>query len=453
MNQGAKKNHIPSWRQHWDRWLTDYGMIWVLLGLMVVLSLLTIDQQQSSGAAAGRELARRINARPQPTRVLIITPEGKLDIELARALEANLQPPHEVVATVQGGPREANLALRRAATDGPAVNLIACTSVAGRWDPVAQSDIEKIAPASYRWPNFLMPDNLVTIAQRISIIAIIAIGMTMVIITAGIDLSVGSLIALSAVVTGVLIRDLAGGTEAGSLGLTLAALGGIAACGACGLLTGFLVAAFRLPPFIVTLAMMLLVRGLANVISNQRTIHEIPEVFDALGKGYLLGIPLAVWLMFGLYWVAYLVMSRTVVGRQIYAVGGNEEAARLAGVRVKRILLLVYTVCGLLAGLGGVILCSQLRSAKASYGQMEELTVIAAVVVGGTSLMGGQGKILGTLIGALIIGVIQNGMNLIHMDDKTQMMVLGGVIVLAVLLDRIKRRQIRWSDLKSVWTQ
>ena len=296
-----------------------------------------------------------------------------------------------------------------------------------------------------------MPDNLVTIAQRITVIAIIAIGMTMVIITAGIDLSVGSLIALSAVVTGILIRDCFGGKEADLFGLWCSGLAGIVACGAVGLFTGLLVAAFRLPPFIVTLAMMLLIRGIANVLSDQRTIHEIPVSFDVLGKGYLFGIPISVWLMFSLYAIAYFVMSRTTLGRQIYAVGGNEEAARLSGVRVKRILLIVYTVCGLLAGLGGVIVCSQLRSAKASYGMMDELTVIAAVVVGGTSLMGGQGKILGTLIGAFIIGVIQNGMNLVHMDDKTQMIVLGSVIVLAVLLDRIKKGEVTWTEIKSVF--
>ena len=197
--------------------------------------------------------------------------------------------------------------------------------------------------------------------------------------------------------------------------------------------------------------MMLLVRGVANVISDQRTIHEIPMAFDTLGKGNFLSIPITVWLMFLLYLVAHFVMSRTALGRQIYAVGGNEEVARLAGVRVKRILLIVYTLCGLLSGLGGVIVTSQLRSAKASFGMMDELTVIAAVVVGGTSLMGGEGKILGTLIGAFIIGVIQNGMNLVHMDDKTQMIVLGSVIVLAVLVDRIKKGQVKWSDVKNVF--
>ncbi len=445
MKQPSK--HISNWRQ----FVNDYGMIFVLLFLMIILSMVTVDHQQLVGAAAGREVAQSINRIESPRNVLIATPQGKLDIEFAQSIEQELDERHTLIAVVQSGPRQVSLALKEAAASGHPADVIACTAASAKWDPVAESSAQKIKPASYRWPNFLMPDNLVTIAQRITIIAIIAIGMTMVIITAGIDLSVGSLIALSAVVTGVMIRDCFGGKEADLFGLWCSGLAGILVCALVGLFTGLLIAAFRLPPFIVTLAMMLLIRGIANVLSDQRTIHEIPVSFDMLGKGYLFGIPISVWLMFSLYAIAYFVMSRTTLGRQIYAVGGNEEAARLSGVRVKRILLIVYTVCGLLAGLGGVIVCSQLRSVKASYGMMDELTVSDAVVVGGTSLMGGQGKILGTLIGAFIIGVIQNGMNLVHMDDKTQMIVLGSVIVLAVLLDRIKKGEVSWKEIRSVF--
>lgn len=444
-------------------WLKDYGMLLVLLALMAVLSLATIDKQQSSGAAAGRELAEQILASESPQNLLVVTPEGKLDIEMATVfVEALAGSEHRVFGVVHGGPVEAREALAEFGASGTRLDVVVTTDVASRWDPVGKTasnlpEFEGLAarrllmPSSYTWPDFLMPDNLVTIAQRIAILAILAIGMTMVILTAGIDLSVGSLIALSAVVTGVLIRDVAGGKEADAIGMTLAAMGGIAACGAAGFSTGLMVAAFRLPPFIVTLAMMLIIRGVANVISDQRTIHEIPASFEVLGKGYVMGIPYSVLLMFALYGVAHFVMTRTTLGRQIYAVGGNAEAARLSGVMVQRVQLIVYTVCGLLAGLGGVLLASQLRSAKASYGLMDEMTVIAAVVVGGTSLMGGEGRILGTLIGALIIGVIQNGMNLVHMDDKTQMIVLGSVILVAVLLDRIKKGHVSWSDVRGIF--
>ncbi|MEM7457561.1 MAG: ABC transporter permease [Planctomycetota bacterium] len=440
-------------RDSWlSRFMADYGMIFVLLVLMAILSVATLDVQQPTGDAAGENIAQTINQMGKPKRVLVVTPDGWLDRMIAEGISANLNPEHSIIATIHGGPRDARLAIEQADSENRTVDVIACSAASSKWDPVQSSGAEILTPTSYNWPDFLMPDNLVTIAQRITIIAIIAIGMTMVIITAGIDLSVGSLIALSAVVTAVLIRE-SGGKDATTLMLWICAIGGILACGGVGFFTGFLVAGFRLPPFIVTLAMMLLVRGVANVISEQETIHEIPVAFDALGKGYLFGIPYSVWLMFALFAIAWFVMSRTTLGRQIYAVGGNEEAARLAGIRVKRIILIVYTVCGLLSGLGGVIVCSQLRSAKASYGMMDELTVIAAVVVGGTSLMGGQGKVLGTLIGAFIIGVIQNGMNLVHMDDKTQMIVLGSVIVLAVLLDRIKKGQVKWSDVSRVFSE
>lgn len=438
-------------KHHINSLTSDYAMVIVLLALMLVLSIATLDQQQATGFKAGQDIAQAINGRNTANRVLLITPEGKMDFEFAAGFEEKLDAnTHTLVEKIHGGPREARLALSTLTAATPPIDVIVGTPLSVKWDPVADSNVETLTPTSYYWPDFLMSDNLVTIAQRITIIAIIAIGMTMVIITAGIDLSVGSLIALSAVVTGVLIRDCFGGKEAGTLALWLSAGGGIAACGMAGLITGLLVAAFRLPPFIVTLAMMLMVRGLANVISDQRTIHEIPVAFDVLGKGTLGGVPFSVWLMFLLYAIAYVIMSRTPLGRQIYAVGGNEEVARLAGVRVKRVLLVVYTICGLLSGVGGVILTSQLRSAKASFGMMDELTVIAAVVVGGTSLMGGEGKIMGTLIGAFIIGVIQNGMNLVHMDDKTQMIVLGLVIVIAVLLDRIKKGQVRWADVKNI---
>lgn len=444
---------------------SDYGMLLVLLALMAVMSALTIKRQQATGAAAGRELAVEIRKAGSPQNVLIVTSDTLLDAEMGQALsDALKEGAHRVLGRVHGGPPDAYRALQALAREGTRLDVIACSEVAARWDPVGRTaeilpegstlaGRRLLMPGSTRWPDFLMPDNLITIAQRIAIIAIIAIGMTLVILTSGIDLSVGSLIALAAVVTGMLIRDFAGGKEAGAAGMALCALGGIAACGAAGFSTGFLIAAFRLPPFIVTLAMMLVVRGLANVVSDQRTIHEVPASFEALGKGQLLGIPVPVLLTALLYAAAHFIMSRTTLGRQIYAVGGNEEAARLSGVRVRRVQLIVYTLCGLLAGVGGVILASQLRSAKASYGLMDELTVIAAVVVGGTSLMGGEGKVLGTLIGALIIGVIQNGMNLLHLDDKTQMIVLGSVILVAVLLDRIKKGQVAWAEIKDVFTR
>jgi len=264
----------------------------------------------------------------------------------------------------------------------------------------------------------------------------------MVIITGGIDLSVGSLIALAAVVTASLI-GLMGGEGAGAGVMVLASLATMALCGLVGAFSGLMVTRFKVPPFIATLAVMQVASGLAYIISAGRPVYRVPESFVLLGRGAepVLGIPFAVLLMVALYAVSHVVMSRTTLGRAVYAIGGNAEAARLAGVRVAGVLVLVYATCGALAGLGGVVMASQLKSGAPTYGLMYELYVIAAVVVGGASLAGGEGSVLGTLVGALIIAVIQNGMNLTQVESYSQKVVLGLVILGAVLLDRLKQRR------------
>ena len=310
----------------------------------------------------------------------------------------------------------------------------------GRWLP-ALATVKVVSPQSYGWPDFLTRSNLLAVADRIVVIAVIAIGMTMVIITGGIDLSVGSLIALSAVIATGLVRRFAGAADATAAGMVVCCLAAVTACGVMGGFSGLMVTVFGIPPFIVTLAMMLVASGLAFIIAGGQSIYEVPPSIDWLGRGASLGgIPNTVTMMVLLYAAAHVLMTRTVLGRYIYAVGGNVEAARLAGVPVRRVVLLVYAACGLLAGLGGVVQASQLQTGAPTYGQMYELYVIAAVVVGGTSLAGGQGKVLGTLIGAFIIAVIQNGMNLIGVESYTQKVVLGLVILAAVLLDMLKKR-------------
>jgi ribose transport system permease protein len=273
------------------------------------------------------------------------------------------------------------------------------------------------------------------------VISILAIGMTLVIITAGIDLSVGSLIALSAVLATWVIREWFGGDEATVSGIIAGCGIAIVACSLLGLFSGSMIAFFGVPPFVATLGMMMVGSGLAYMLSGGLSIYQLPQSFDWLGRGDDLGgLPNAVVLMLLLYLLAHITMSRTTVGRYIYAVGGNPEAARLSGVPVKKILLWVYASCGALAGLGGVIMASQFKSGDPKYGLMYELYVIAAVVVGGTSLSGGRGKVFGTLIGAFIIAVIQNGMNLTGVQSYTQKVVLGIVLLLAVLLDMFKKR-------------
>jgi ribose transport system permease protein len=209
-----------------------------------------------------------------------------------------------------------------------------------------------------------------------------------------------------------------------------------------GLFSGAVITRFRIPPFIATLAMMQVAGGLAFILAQGQTIYAVPEEFASLGRGeWLPGLPNPVVIMIAIYAGAHVLMGRAAIGRRIYAVGGNAEAARLSGVNNARTLLFVYTVSGLMAGIGGVITASQLKAGSPTYGLMYELYVIAAVVVGGTSLSGGEGRVFGTLVGAFIIAVIRNGMNLMDVEPYTQKVVLGLVILGAVLVDRLRRRR------------
>jgi ribose transport system permease protein len=294
-------------------------------------------------------------------------------------------------------------------------------------------------PRSYWWPNFLKSSNLLNIVNQIVVTAIVAIGLTLVIIGGGIDLSVGSLIALAAVLTTRLIRDYGGGAEATNVSLVACGMAAISICAVAGALTGSLVAYVRIQPFIVTLAGMSIARGLAHIVSDGETINQVPRRITWLGGGAdFANVPNAVVLMAILYLVAHVALSRTTFGRHLYAVGGNEQAAWLCGIRVERIRLATYVLSAALAGLGGVIMVSTFASGAHTYGLGYELQVIAAVVVGGTSLSGGEGRMLGTLLGALLIAVVQNGMNLLGVSSQWQAVVLGGVILLAAMLDRAK---------------
>jgi len=440
------------------RFATNYGMLGVLALLCLIFSWVTVQEQDRTGSDAAAYLARGLaHGAPKSSKILIVAKTGQEDARFADALEAALkQDGFRVAGKVQGGPREAKKALQEIADAGGGLDIIATTRECADWQVVAAAGQTipalagvkvSVAPA-YTWPTFLKTENLLNVANQIVVIAVIAIGMTMVIITGGIDLSVGSLVALSAVVAAWLIARW-GGEGATPAAMVLASLSAIVACGMVGLFSGAVITLFRIPPFIATLAMMLVASGLAFSLAQGQSIYQIPDSFTWLGRGAdLLGIPNAVILMIALYAAAWVLMSRTVLGRYIYAVGGNPEATRLSGIRVRGVLLFVYVVSGLAAGLGGVVTASQLKSGAPTYGQMYELYVIAAVVVGGTSLAGGEGKVLGTLIGALIIAVIWNGMNLTHVESYTQKIILGMVILAAVLLDSLKTRSWPWRSLK-----
>lgn len=427
-----------------SQFVTDYGMVFVLLLLGILFSVLTLKEQHPTGATAGGEVANKIIAAHGQAKVLIVTRDTADDRKFSEAAESRLKAAGaNVLATVNGSPADVRRAIEQIHAEGKSIEAIAANDVTAKWnvyDRYASVGSEKcMTPKPYRWPDFLKPSNVLGVANQTAIYAIIAIGMTMVIITGGIDLGVGSLVALAAVTAALLIRNVGGGTEAGVGMVVLGSLLGILVCAASGAFVGGMVTKFQLPPFIVTLAIMMMASGLAFRLTDGQSIPDLPDSFFWIGGKQTFNVPNPVWLMIVLYIIAHIVMSQSVFGRYVYAIGGNEEAARLSGVPVKRILLVVYTICGALAGLGGVVLASQLAAGDPKFGAMYELEVIAAVVVGGTSLMGGQGKVFGTLIGAFIIAVIKNGMNLINVDPFNQKIVLGAVLLAAVLLDTLKR--------------
>lgn len=428
--------------------LGDYGMALALVALCALFSVLTVKRQSGTGTQAVSELAGIIEKQIQNDDLALIVGAANTDSEtLAEGVHAKIQQVgNSKTQLVVGNPRDLRLALDGLSRDGISLGGIVTGGEAAKWLVLEQiganypafANVPIFIPSERLWPDFLKASNLLAIVERIVVIAIIAIGMTLVIITAGIDLSVGSLIALSAVISASVVK-LLGGPEASAGSVALGFAAGIACCGAIGLMAGGLVSRFQLPAFIVTLGVMMMARGLAFMTTGGFSIDQVPDSFVWLAQGRTLGVPNTVLLLILIYGSAHVFMTRTRYGRYIYAVGGNAEAARLTGVPVKWVIALVYAASGLAAGLGGCLQASLVRAAAPNMANMYELYVIAAVVVGGTSLSGGSGRVLGTLIGAFIIAVIQNGMNLLGIQSYTQMFTLGGVIVLAVLLDKARQ--------------
>ncbi len=415
-------------------------MVFVLVALCVLFSVLTLNEQTPQGTAAVAGLVEAVTDQSDSSRPVIAagaanTPSAELASAVARELQAL---GYSRVQEIIGTPRDLRVALDAISRTAAGPALVVASGDVLQWkvlEPLPGDSI--VSPQTRLWPDFLKRTNLLAIVDRIVVIAVIAIGMTLVIITAGIDLSVGSLIALSAVV-GTLVMKQLGGQHAPASVVWAGFLVGTLSCGAIGAIGGLIVAKFKVAPFITTLAIMMIARGLSFMITGGFSIYQVPKALPWLGQGTTLGIPNTVLLLVVLYAGAHLFMAHTRMGRYIYAVGGNEEASRLSGVPVGLVLVFVYTVSALTAGLGGCIQASQLNTGTPNLGTMYELYVIAAVVVGGTSLAGGSGRILGTLIGAFIISVIQNGMNLLGMESYTQQVVLGAVILGAVLLDKIR---------------
>jgi len=280
--------------------------------------------------------------------------------------------------------------------------------------------------------RFLTFRNLLNVAEQASLISIVGIGMTMVILMGEIDLSVGSIVALSGVVTG--------GSLTGGLGLPISLLIGLGTGLGLGLVNGIITVYGEIPSFIVTLGMLSVAKGLTLLYTGGKPVWGFGDVFKFIGGGKLFGIPLPVIIAACLYLLALVILNFTQIGRYIYAIGGNQRAVRLAGVKVERLKMVVFGVSGFFAAISGIILASRLASAQPTAGSGWELDAIAAVVLGGTSLYGGEGQLAGTLVGALIFSVINNGMILTGIPTFFQYVVKGGIIILALLLDK-KLRQ------------
>jgi ribose transport system permease protein len=286
-------------------------------------------------------------------------------------------------------------------------------------------------------PNFLTPFNLINIVQQTAIVAIAAVGMTVVILVAGIDLSVGSAVALSGTLAAMYLTGQSDPSVFHVLVAVLIATGTGALIGG---INGVTVALLGVPAFIATLAALTGWRGVALLLTDSNPVSIPIGNFTWLGTGYIGPIPVPVMIMILTFVVGYLVLSRMKIGRRIYAIGGNEEAARLSGVRVTQVLIFVYAFAGVCAGVAGAVAAARLSSGQPAGFVGFELDVIAAVVVGGTSLMGGRGRLSGTLLGALLIGVLGNGLTLMDVQAYWQQIVTGLVIVAAIVLDNVVRR-------------
>ncbi len=283
-------------------------------------------------------------------------------------------------------------------------------------------------------PHFLTQTNLSSVVRQTAVINIMALGMTLIIISGGIDLSVGAILAMAGLM----------GTMAMAAGLPiLVGVGvGILAGGACGVVNGFFITKLRVNPFIVTLGTLGIFRGLALIISNGLPVHKIPPSFSFLGEGTVLGVPFVLWILLLCALLMHLLLEHTKLGRYAFSIGSNEHAAFYAGIPVDFHLTAVYAIGGLLTGLAGMIEASRLMTGQPTAGQGYELQAIAAVVIGGGSLRGGEGSVLGTLIGAFIMGLLSNGSDLLGISPYLQQAIIGAVIILAVTVDELRKRRM-----------
>ena len=287
---------------------------------------------------------------------------------------------------------------------------------------------------SFITPQFLTVSNLTIIVTQVSINALLAFGVTFVIITGGIDLSLGSVVAVVSIVAAMLAHP-------NQYPVVVPILAGLLAGVFVGATNGFIITKSKVPPFIVTLGTMTIGRGLALILSKGRPISNLSDSFNFIGGGSIWGIPFPIIILIVAFVVCSIILKKTVLGRYIYAVGGNEQAAQAAGIEVNKVKMAVYSICGLLAALAGILLTARITTGQPNAGAGFELDAIAAAIIGGTSTTGGVGSMTGTLIGVLLIGVINNGLDLLNVTSYYQQVVMGAIIIGAVLLDSWNQRE------------
>ena len=282
-------------------------------------------------------------------------------------------------------------------------------------------------------PQFLTLSNLTIIVTQVSINALLAFGVTFVIITGGIDLSLGSIVAVTGVTSAMLAHP-------DSYPVLIPIVMGLLAGLLMGAFNGFIITKSKIAPFIVTLGTMTIGRGLALILSDGRPVSNLSDSFNYLGSGTVFGIPILILIFILVFALCSIILSKTILGRYIYAIGGNEQAARASGINIDRVKLSVYSISGLLAGLAGILLASRITTGQPNAGAGFELDAIAAVVIGGTSTAGGRGTMTGTLIGVLLIGVINNGLDLLNVTSYYQQVVMGIIIIGAVIVDSLNQK-------------
>lgn len=281
---------------------------------------------------------------------------------------------------------------------------------------------------SFVSPNFLTVTNLMNVLRQIAVNGILAIGMTIVCLTGGIDLSVGSIVAFSGIIAAGLLRDQ-------DYPLIVIVLVAVVLGALLGLYNGYFVAYWKAAPFVVTLSMMTIARGMTYVYSDGRPISNLPEEFLAIGKGSIAGIPIPTAILIVVFIIANIMLTKLKFGRYVYAVGGNENAAMVSGINVKKIKMLVYVLSGVACGLAAIILTSRVSAGLPQAGESYELDAIAATVIGGTSLSGGRGRLWGTIVGAILLGIVNNGLDLLNVSSFYQQIVKGLIILGAILID------------------